>query len=141
MRVGLPSNHPQFCVALATHRQYCRRAPTSWLCRVQGLGITRPAVPSERLPEPCEAWRVHVGEGAQREGPLRETRAQLTFVPGQGLAQGASPVLPAIRRVRADGLGEGSPDYSLFGPFWLFLAQLLERPSASLHSHSLSLTV
>ena len=58
VRVGLPSNHPQFCVALATHRQYCRRAPTCWLCRAQGLGITRPAVPSEQLPEPREAWRV-----------------------------------------------------------------------------------
>lgn len=57
-RVELPSNHPQFCVALATHRQHCRRAPTCWLCRAQGLGITRPAVPSEQLPEPCEGWHV-----------------------------------------------------------------------------------
>lgn len=70
MRVELPSNHPQFCVALATHRQYCRRAPTCWLCRVQGLGITRPAVPSEQLPEPREGWRVQWRREPRARGHL-----------------------------------------------------------------------
>lgn len=49
---------------------------------MQGLGITRSALPSEQLAEPCKAWRVHVGEGAQKEKLLWEAWAQLTFVPG-----------------------------------------------------------
>lgn len=116
MRVGLPSNHPQFCVALATHRQYCRRAPTCWLCIAQGLGIARPAVPLEQLPEPREAWRVCVGEGAQREGPLREAGHSSPLSPVGALPR-VPPCPASIRRVRADGLGEGGPGYPLLGPF------------------------
>ena len=46
------------------------------------------------------------GGGSPEQGATGEAWAQLTFVPGQTLAQGASLVLPATRLARAEGLGK-----------------------------------
>lgn len=69
MRVGLPSNHPDSCVALATQWPYCIHALTCWLAKRGALDVLRPAVPLEQLAE-----RPVCGEGA------RKGTVQLPFV-------------------------------------------------------------
>lgn len=123
VRVGLLSNHPPFSCCLATPRQYCIRALTCWLCTAQSSGVVRPAVPSEQQAEPREAWRVHAGEGAQKEKPCRGAPAQLTVVPAQGFARGASPVLPASRAGQGRKKGTEGGEPCLFSS-WSTLAAL-----------------
>lgn len=105
MRVGLPSNHPQFCVALATHRQYYPDVLQPAVSAEHRVWASPDQLCPRNSCQSHEAWRVQWRREPRRGGHSGRSRHSSPLSLVRGLAQGASPVLPATRLARADGPG------------------------------------